>query len=140
MDAAMPQPDPAETIAADPAFRSGLALFDAGHFWHAHESWEELWLRSADTPKVFIQGLIQVAAALVHWQRGNRRGLILNWRKARPKLTPLPSPYAGIDTTALTAWMDGMVAATIATAPHLGQAERGSETASADPTDCWRDH
>jgi hypothetical protein len=30
--------------------------------------------------------LIQAAAALVHWQRGNRRGLQRNWWKARPKL------------------------------------------------------
>lgn len=103
----------------DPDFQAGLRLFNAGHFWHAHEEWEALWLRSYGPGRQFVQGLIQVAAALVHWQRGNPRGLRLNWAKARPKLLGLPSPAGGIDLDALIAWMDGMADATISEAPAL---------------------
>lgn len=115
----MSDPTTEPVLARDPDFAAGLALFNAGHFWHAHEAWELLWLRSNGEQRRFIQGLIQVAAALVHWERGNQRGLQLNWCKARPKLAPLPSPFATINLTQLIIWMDGMMAATMTTAPHL---------------------
>jgi hypothetical protein len=45
------------------AFTRGAALFDAGAFFDAHEAWEERWRVTADpTEKLFLQGLIQVAA------------------------------------------------------------------------------
>ncbi|HYF63395.1 MAG TPA: DUF309 domain-containing protein [Herpetosiphonaceae bacterium] len=112
----------------DADFQAGVRLFNAGHFWHAHEEWEALWLRSHGTQRRFVQGLIQVAAALVHWQRGNPRGLRLNWAKARPKLLGLPSPAGGIELAALIAWMDGMADAAVSEAPTLpaAGAEGGS--------------
>lgn len=103
----------------EPPFIAGLELFNAGSFWHAHEEWEALWLRSAGDDRRFIQGLIQVAAALVHWQRGNPRGLALNWAKARRNLHGLPSPYAGLDLAALADWMDAMAAGARDAAPAL---------------------
>ncbi|HZR09760.1 MAG TPA: DUF309 domain-containing protein [Myxococcales bacterium] len=41
----------------------GADLFNRGLYWEAHEAWEELWLELEDEPKLFVQGLIQVAAA-----------------------------------------------------------------------------
>ena len=41
----------------------GADLFNRGLYWEAHEAWEELWLTLDDEPKLFVQGLIQVAAA-----------------------------------------------------------------------------
>lgn len=87
-------------------YLEGIQLFNAGHFWHAHEQWEECWLRSSEPDSTFYKGIIQAAAALVHWQKGNPRGLHLNWAKSRPKLVGLPSPYMGIDVTSLLAAMD----------------------------------
>ena len=47
------------------AFAAGARLFDAGAFWAAHEAWEERWRVERDPPeRVFLQGLIQIAAAL----------------------------------------------------------------------------
>ena len=40
----------------------GADLFNRGLFWEAHEAWEEAWLELEDEPKLFVQGLIQVAA------------------------------------------------------------------------------
>ncbi len=117
-----------DQLHTDPDFQSGLVLFNAGKFWHAHEDWERLWLRSTDPTRSFIQGLIQVAAALVHWQRGNPRGLTLNWNKARPKLLHAPANCGQIDVAALIQWMDGMVAQAVSQAPTLA---RKSDTASA---------
>ena len=57
----------------------------------------------------FYQGIIQAAAALVHWQRGNPRGLRRNWEKGRPKLVALPPVMLGLDLRALIADMDRFV-------------------------------
>ncbi len=44
------------------ALRRGAALFDQGRFWDAHEAWEEAWLEEDGEVRLFLQGLIQVAA------------------------------------------------------------------------------
>src|SRR2546426_6870166 len=51
-------------------------LFNAGDYWAAHEALETVW-RSiiSDDAAPAWQGLIQAAAALLHWQRGNRHGV-----------------------------------------------------------------
>ncbi len=56
-------------------FAEACRLFDAGEYFEAHEVWEDLW-NLADGPRhAYLQGLIQVAAALVHAKRGNWNGL-----------------------------------------------------------------
>ncbi|MCM3875063.1 MAG: DUF309 domain-containing protein, partial [Thermoanaerobaculia bacterium] len=54
-----------------PLFAKGLEEFRAGRFFEAHEEWELLWKDSTGDDKVFLQGLIQLAAACVHVGRGN---------------------------------------------------------------------
>jgi predicted metal-dependent hydrolase len=58
----------------DRLFRKGLEAFNTGHFYDAHEHWEEVWLETLDPEKMFLQGLIQVAAAFHHYSRENRQG------------------------------------------------------------------
>ncbi len=67
-------------------FDEGQKLFNTQHYWQAHEAWEYCWRAAQPPMDNFYQGLIQAAAALVHLQRGNPRGLQLNWNKARPRL------------------------------------------------------
>ena len=77
---------------------AGVELFNAHHFWHAHEKWEELWLKAAGEEKTFLQGLIQLAAAYHHVQRGRTvRGAIRLFDAAFAKLDPYPPRYGGID-------------------------------------------
>lgn len=56
-------------------FEEGCRLFDSGQYFEAHEVWEELWNEAQGPRNAYLQGLIQVAAALVHSQRGNWNGL-----------------------------------------------------------------
>lgn len=78
------------------AFQRGLALFNRGEYFACHEVWEELWLRSDGAEKQFYQGLIQAAVAILHAERGNLRGAVSTWRKARIKLDASPSNHQGI--------------------------------------------
>lgn len=90
----------------------GVGLFNDGQFWHAHEAWEDVWKATTDPQvRLFFKGIIQTAAALVHWQRGNPRGLHLNWHKARPKLLDLPEVMLGVHLAALIEAMDRFEAA-----------------------------
>lgn len=96
-----------ETARYPHAYLAGLDLFNAGKFWHAHEEWEDAWKADTDPQiRLFYKGIIQTAAALVHWQKGNPRGLHRNWNKARAKLNQLPHHLMGLDLQALIAYMD----------------------------------
>src|SRR5579864_9053080 len=58
----------------DRLYRKGLAAFNSCHFYDAHEHWEEIWLVTPRPDKMFLQGLIQVAAAFHHHSRANLQG------------------------------------------------------------------
>ena len=92
-------------------YREGIRLFNAGEFWHAHEQWEICWLAASEPEALFFKGIIQAAAALVHWKKGNPRGLRRNWEKSRPKLVALPPEMGGIDLHTLIVDMDRFVLA-----------------------------
>jgi predicted metal-dependent hydrolase len=77
-------------------FQQGIDLFNEGRFFESHEAWEQAWLRSGGMEKLFYQGLIQAAAAILHAQRGNLEGAKSLWAKAIDKLGPLPDGYGGI--------------------------------------------
>ncbi|HWQ13332.1 MAG TPA: DUF309 domain-containing protein [Roseiflexaceae bacterium] len=102
------------------AFLEGVRLFNEGHYWHAHEEWEACWRAAAEPEATFYKGIIQAAAALVHWQRHNRRGLIRNWAKSRPKLVAVVPLVDMADIPGLIAAMDRLVIAGGAESPpHL---------------------
>jgi predicted metal-dependent hydrolase len=92
-------------------YLEGIRLFNAGEYWHAHEQWEACWLVAAEPEATFYKGIIQAAAALVHWKKGNPRGLRRNWEKSRPKLVALPATMQRLDLHALIADMDRFVSA-----------------------------
>ena len=65
---------PLDPIEVDRIFRQAIANFNGVRYWHAHEDWETLWRAAPDEDRDFYQGLIQVAAGLLHLQRRNLRG------------------------------------------------------------------
>ncbi|HEX6160699.1 MAG TPA: DUF309 domain-containing protein [Thermoanaerobaculia bacterium] len=79
------------------AIPEGISLFNAHQFWHAHEAWEHDWLTATDPHKQFLQGLIQLAAAYHHVQRGTYRGGVRLFDAALRRLAPFPPLHEGID-------------------------------------------
>jgi predicted metal-dependent hydrolase len=81
------------------ALARGAALFNQHLFWEAHEAWEELWLELDDEPKLFVQGLIQVAAGY-HKATVQRqpRGCVKLLTTALQKLEPSPPDFLGVST------------------------------------------
>ena len=74
-------------------------LFNAEYWWEAHEVWERLWrLETPEEPvALFLQGLIQLAAARLKESQGELRGAAKLNRAALSKLRSLPGVYMGID-------------------------------------------
>lgn len=78
-------------------FRRGIALFNSGEYFRAHETWEEIWLNVSGRKKVFLQGLIQLAAAFHHLSRGNLAGASSLLNASLAKLEGFPANYGGIN-------------------------------------------
>lgn len=86
---------------ADPLFARGLEEFRAGRFFEAHEEWERLWMQAEGDARLFLQALIQVAAACVHLTRGNAGPGIRLLSLAAGKLERFGDEYSGIHTDSL---------------------------------------
>jgi len=98
----MDEEPPAPDLVAE-----GIRLFNEGYFFEAHEIWEEQWRRDQGPSHLFLQGLIQVAAGLHHYQNGNVRGAAALLRKALDKLQRYPARYLDIDAEGLVNQVEG---------------------------------
>src|ERR1017187_2425136 len=79
----------------DRLFIEGLEAFNSGQFYEAHEIWEEVWLETPNPEKMFLQGLIQVAAAFHHHSRSNCLGTKNLIQAALAKLERFPPQHWG---------------------------------------------
>ena len=90
----------------------GLRCFHSGAFFEAHEHWEAVWLAAQEPEKTFLQGLIQVAAAFHHFQRGNCAGTISLLRSALRRLDKYPEVFAGVVVAplrvAIRSWLEAL--------------------------------
>lgn len=84
------------------AWLEGVACFNRGDYWDAHEAWEAIWLAATGATKHFYGGLILLAAAL-HKARtmGNARGGRRNYAKALAHLAVIDEGHHGVDVRVL---------------------------------------
>jgi hypothetical protein len=79
----------------------GVELFNRGEFWESHEAWEQIWLRHQEPSRVFIQALIQLAAAYHQLHRGIRHGVVKHLNNVALKLGPFSGQFLGVDVDAI---------------------------------------
>ena len=90
----------------------GIALFNSGRYWDAHEVWERDWMPDRKGPDSgFYKGLIQVAAGCLHYTRRNRRGAVNKWRSGADYLRPYLPAHRGVHLQPLVESVDGFLAA-----------------------------
>jgi predicted metal-dependent hydrolase len=90
----------------------GIELFNEGHYWEAHEAWEEAWMPDRHGPDSgFYKGLIQVAAGCLHYTRHNRRGTVNKWRSGAGYLRAYEAVHHGVAIGRLAEKVEGMLAA-----------------------------
>ena len=61
-------------LLADPRLAEAITLFNQGEWYACHDSFEELWHETQGSCRPLLQGLLQVAVAQLHHERGNQRG------------------------------------------------------------------
>ena len=80
----------------------GINFFNAGHYFDAHEVWEDLWRPSGGPLRLFYQGLVQAAVGMHHLSQGNLNGARAQLAKSLDKLQQYPETFCGIDNRRLT--------------------------------------
>ena len=68
---------------------------------------EELWHETGEPERRSLQGILQVAVAQLHLQRGNRRGATILFGEALGRLRRPGTPDLGLDLDGLCAVIQG---------------------------------
>ncbi|MDH4069975.1 MAG: DUF309 domain-containing protein [Ignavibacteria bacterium] len=90
----------------DDRFLQGIHEFNRQFFFEAHDVWEDLWIDTTGTHRLFYQGLIQTAVGFYHLSNRNFKGACSQFDKARAKLNQYLPRFHGIDTGSLVASLD----------------------------------
>ena len=77
--------------------KDGISYFNNERFWECHESLEGAWKQSKGEEKELIQGLILVAAALVHYQKAEDDICLSVLNRALQKLNDKSGQYYQIN-------------------------------------------
>jgi uncharacterized protein len=77
--------------------QEGLALIRSGAYFEAHEELEDEWREAPAGERDFLQGLVHVAVAWLHAERGNRNGCERQLEKAARRLGPYAPAHRGVD-------------------------------------------
>jgi predicted metal-dependent hydrolase len=75
----------------------GLELIREGEFFEAHEELEDEWRTAPAEERDFLQGLVHVAVAWLHAERGNRNGCERQLVKAARRLAGYRPSHRGVD-------------------------------------------
>ena len=82
---------------------AGIEQYNAGYFFEAHETLEDLWLPSPWPIRPFLQGIIQLSAGFVHLMRHEYPGTVMLIGRAIEKLEAAPDEYLGVNNAQLVA-------------------------------------
>ncbi len=93
-----------------PQYLHGIALFNIGEFDECHEVLEGLWQQATGDERQLLHALIQAAAALHHYQRGNFKGAVSVQQRALTKLSALPNTVMQLDTQVFALDLQGFFA------------------------------
>ena len=100
---------PNPQVAMQEAINMGLDLFNQERYWESHEALESAWKMASGDEREILQGLILIAAALVHWQKNEKEVTLSVIKRARDKLESHRTEYCGVDLAKLTRRLDGIL-------------------------------
>lgn len=105
----------------------GVDLFNHGYWWEAHEAWEACWVAAGKTTPtgMFLQGLIQVAAACLKKHQGYEQAALLLAGDGLKKFPTRVPPLLGIDTAAFKSALRDFFAGRSGEQPRIYLSEEG---------------
>jgi hypothetical protein len=88
------------------ALAAGIAAYEHGDFFEAHELLEPAWMGTdVAADRALLQGVIKLAAAYVHGVRGNPAGIARNLEGARTRLVEAEEERVAVGLP--VPWLDG---------------------------------
>ncbi len=86
-----------ENIGKEEALENAKFYFNNERFWECHEILESVWKKTYEGEKDLVQGIILVAAALVHYQKNENEICISIMNRAMEKLKSATGIYHAIN-------------------------------------------
>lgn len=86
-----------EKFEKEEALKKARQYFNDERYWECHEVLEGVWKKSFEGEKDLIQGIILVAAALVHYQKNENEICLSIMKRAMEKLTAVSGLYHDMD-------------------------------------------
>ena len=84
-----------------PRAKAGIALFNQGRYFEAHEELEAAWREETGKIRALYQGILQVAVAYLHITRGNYAGALKVYARSSKWLKDWPDVCRGMDVRQL---------------------------------------
>jgi len=100
-----------EPMGKEETIEKGIYYFNYERFWESHEVLEGAWKKSQGKEKELIQGIILVAAALVHYQKNENEICLSIFDRALEKIGNATGKFHKIDVDALRNKVSSMVRA-----------------------------
>ena len=104
---------PVTQLDVNEEIRNGVELFNSERYWESHEALEYAWRKASGSEKEVLQGVILVAAALVHLQKDEREVALSVMQRALEKLSGKESVYFEMDIEDLRNELSRMLSASI---------------------------
>ena len=78
----------------DSRLYEAIHLFNSANWYPAHDAFEELWHETIGPERDVIQGVLQVAVAQLHLERGNKSGATILYGEGLGRLRKMGIPFA----------------------------------------------
>lgn len=88
-------------LAADPRLREAVHQFNQGDWYASHDGFEALWHETLEPDRTVLQGVLQIAVAHLHRERGNLRGATVLLGEGLGRLSPCGDGAMGFDLALL---------------------------------------
>ena len=85
----------------DPRLSIGVAQFNGGQFFVAHEIWEALWDETVGSEKTLLRGLVQIAAGYAKVESGIASGALKLLSRGTEQVRPFLPASLGLDLAGL---------------------------------------
>ena len=88
-------------LAGDPRLREAVEQFNQGDWYASHDGFEALWHETLEPERTVLQGILQIAVAHLHRERGNLRGATVLLGEGLGRLSPCGDGALGFDLALL---------------------------------------
>lgn len=85
-----------------PEFYKAVEEFNDGYYFESHETLEDLWMVTPLPERDFFQAIIQLAAAFVHYSRGEYPGILKLLDASAEKLGQFEPGTLGVEVALLS--------------------------------------